>query len=180
MGPVRKLQTARSYVCDDTMIHIVRCSSQSCGSPGAGADTSRNVGKHVFEGATQDGGATAGVVNFFSAFWVAGMTSARPLTLSSDPRTLSKMRDYPPFMRLACLQNYLPPDLCGRAYYIAKCGRKRKAAGRSECQQRFQKVVGRLKCRLCADQCIFRCAGVRTAVEGSQSLVSYFSGNDLS
>ena len=30
MGPVRKLQTARSYVCDDTMIHIGEARFRGC------------------------------------------------------------------------------------------------------------------------------------------------------
>jgi hypothetical protein len=65
----------------------------------------------------------AGVVNIFSAFWVAGTPSARPLTVASDPRTtLSRMRDYPPFKRLASLQNYLPPGLPKRSYQQNLCG----------------------------------------------------------
>ena len=148
------------------------------GLPGRVRTRLATWGSTFSEGATQDGGAMAGVVNIFSASWVAGTTSARPLTVFSDPRTLSKMRDYPPFKRLASHQN----NRLASANVLAKClwsVNKRKAAGRSECQQRFQMAVGRLECRLCADQCIFCCAGVRTADGDSQLLVSYFFSNDL-
>lgn len=117
------------------------------GLPGRVRTRLATWGSTFSEGATQDGGAMAGVVNIFSASWVAGTTSARPLTVFSDPRALSKMRDYPPFKRLASHQN----NRLASANVLAKClwsVNKRKAAGRSECQQRFQMAVGRLECRL--------------------------------
>jgi hypothetical protein len=104
------------------------------GLPGRVRTRLATWGSTFFEGATQDGGATAGVVNIFFAFWMAGMTSARPSTAFNDPRTLSKMRDYPPFTHLASPQNH---SLISKMSVVCP----RKAAGRSERQQ-----------RLCADQ----------------------------
>ena len=49
------------------------------GLPGRVRTRLATWGSTFSEGATQDGGAMAGVVNIFSASWVAGTSSARPL-----------------------------------------------------------------------------------------------------
>lgn len=75
------------------------------GLPGRARPRLATWGSTFSEGATQHGGAAAGVVDRFSVFWMVGKGSARPPAAVRDPWTLPEMRDYPPFKRVADFQN---------------------------------------------------------------------------